>query len=276
MKNLASHCRHSIRQRIAALRAARGKLRLGISELRRRCLWPSVLVGALWLAALLLSEKWSEAGWVFWPSMALVAALPAFVIWLWIATVPDVWRIPGKWVAFVPLVFSAPLIVYGQIWAAQFLNRTFGEAPASFPIAYLAGSYLGVVSGFVLMATYVVFATLVVRLCLLLLRGMAAAFLPALRVAPKSYGRMFLFDLVLVALLSFTLSSALATDLHLSKALRRLALIADFHRVHHCERRDWPRGVSRVAFIGDTEVLAYLPAGDRLVVLPCHRQHGTL
>ena len=35
-------------------------------------------------------------------------------------------------------------------------------------------------------------------------------------------------------------------------------------------------GLSGVAFIGDTEVRAHLPAGDRLVVLPCHRQHGTL
>lgn len=93
----------------------------------------------------------------------------------------------------------------------------------------------------------------------------------SLRVALRSFAA----DLCLGLSLILLLASSLTIGLEFRQFVLKLAYAADFYTNHHCDTRDWPEGVKRIAFIGDEQVLGYRGPGQAFLVLGCERTATT-
>lgn len=196
-----------------------------------------------------------------------VALLPLFIVFCWLIRIPDIWDIHAGWVAAATFLTSLPLFVFGQYFAAVTLTAIFREAPILFPIAQTVAGYIGVVLVALTVVTFAALMTMILSVNWTLFAGIMG----------WMGGKRFLRDLSVYGAAALLIGWGLASALHLEWLARdlvtRVAVEADFHETHRCETAGWPSGVTRVAFIGDEQVLGYLPKEKQIVVLSCRRTH---
>lgn len=233
--------------------------------LRRACLPVSLLLLSSALLGVVAIAFLPLPG----PMVALiggaVAMLPLLLAFCWLVRVPEIWGIPAVWVATATFLASLPLVLFGRYVAARMLTGIFREAPALFPVASTVAGYFGVLLGALALIAVVALACLVVLSGWTFLSGIAG----------RTGGRRFLRDAAVYVVIALVVGWTLGSVGHLERLARtlviRVAIEADFHPDHRCDTTGWPDGVSRVAFVGDEQVLGYLPAGRRIVALSCRR-----
>ncbi len=196
----------------------------------------------------------------------LVTSMPVVIILHWLIAVPDIWGIPGRWVAVFVFVATAAFAIAGQYLAAETVNAAFGEAPQLFPVAHAVAGYVGAVLA-LLLITYalLLFSTLFVPGIVLLIWVVDS------RRGWRKLG-LVLFLIVATGLTRFAITGIEGLG---TKFVIQTALTADFHTNHHCDTRDWPEGVKRIAFIGDEQVLGYRDPGQAFLILGCERTATT-
>lgn len=236
-----------------------------LRRLRRACLPLSLMLlafGASSAAFVLLVPTPAAIRIALYTALAL---LPLLIAFCWLIRIPDIWDIHAGWVAALSLVGSLPLVVLGRYFAAATLNELFREAPDLFPIAQTVASYLGV---------------LLVALGVLVVAGLAITIALAgwVLVAGLLHWRgwrRFMRDMAAYLGATLLIGWGLGSIAHLEqlagKLIARVALEADFHPEHRCDMSGWPAGVTRVAFVGDEQVLGYRPGANSVVPLSCRR-----
>ncbi len=254
-----------VRATAGAIRPWSLDLRQKLRHLRRACLPLSLLLlalAALGAALVLVVPLPATIRIAIYTALAL---LPLLIAFCWLVRIPDIWGIPAGWVAGFSLAGSLPLVVFGRYFAAKTLNGIFREAPDLFPIALTVATYLGVLLG---------------ALCVVVVAGLAVMIALAgwtmLSGLLHWHGwRRFLRDMAAYLGAALLIGWGLGAISHLEqlagKLVARVAYEADFHPEHRCDMTGWPAGVARVAFVGDEQVLGYLPGRNSVVVLPCHR-----
>ncbi|KRW95027.1 hypothetical protein [Paracoccus sp. MKU1] len=234
-------------------------------SLRQACLPASLALlslAALGVAAMALLPLPRPVGLAIGGTVAL---LPLLLVFFWLIHIPDIWNVPPSWVAVTTLLISLPLVLFGQYFAAQTLSEIFRDAPALFPIASAVAGYLGVLLGALALIGYAGLAFLTVLVSWALLTGFIGWI----------GGRRFLRDVAAYAVAALLIGWTVGSVAHLERLARNLvthiAVEADFHSDHRCSTAGWPEGVTRVAFIGDEQVLGYILPDRRIVALSCRR-----
>lgn len=197
---------------------------------------------------------------------ALIALLPPLILLRWILAIPRIWSISERQVAILLFLGLPIFVVVGHALGGRMLNDLFQESPGFFPVAFAVASYIGAIQAF-LLATYVI--TLVMLLVvpsLLLISHVITS-------PGRGWHKLGIVGLlgVLIILLRFGITGI---DLLTDRILSQTALAADFFPNHRCKKTGWPEDVTRVAFIGDEQVLGYQARGGRFIVLPCPRDRS--
>ncbi len=208
-------------------------------------LWIGIIAALFWLPQMLPE--------VILPMLAVAAALlPVITVIYAVLPVPSLWRIDGRELALALLLLTTALGLFGRFFANDAVNSLFAESPQAFPVAHSFATMLGAVLGLVLilMMLGVVFAVVLtpvlVFVCLVNWPGMQSFLV-----------RSSVVFIILIAF-GFVRGSLPPLEGVAVRAIERLALAADFHAAHRCDRAGWPADVSRVAFIGDGEVLGHV------------------
>ncbi|AGT09756.1 hypothetical protein [Paracoccus aminophilus] len=260
---------------IATLRDWYIRQRLRLRELRRICMKQTTVAALLWLIGLIVIVL------VPLPTLALtlaalfIALLPVSVLLLWLIHIPAIWNIHASLVAIIVFASTALLSVVGRYLSGVILNDMFAEAPSFFPIAYATGTFFGTVFAMVVLLACCTLVILCFNLILMLFSS-AAHHLSWVAGLSHPYRRRGWYNLgsaliFILAFLGTTISAAVLLE-RSETVLQWVAVEADFFPDHHCATSGWPEGITRVAFVGDEQVLGYLGVEDRIVVLPCQRR----
>lgn len=235
-------------------------------------LGPTIAWMAICLLAVAIQERAGLPAWADWPLSAVIFAVPALIVLRWVRTIPRFWPDAGNRAWLGLLILTA----MGQVWTAmagaETLNLAFHEAPGLFPVALTVAALLS-------LPTAVAFAGAIVVMILVfayLVADLLTGFLQRHRweKLPQRMGRAVMLS-ILPGLL---LAPALVYAFKGPDLIRRIALTTDFPCGFRCQTEGWPEAFRtdkiRVAFLGDEQVLAYDPAADRLIVLPCKRHEA--
>lgn len=258
-----------MQDRIDTLRARWIEQRQKLRRLRQASLRASLVVmtvAALGIGGMILVPPPSLIGNLIGAAVALAPLLLAFC---WLIRVPEIWGIQPGWVAATTFLASLPLVAFGRFFAAETVNAIFGEAPDLFPAALMVASYLGALLGALVVLVVIAFGMTLIAVIWLFVATLLG------RIGTRRFWRSLLAYLASAVGVGGMLLAVVYLD-HVARVLvTRVAITADFHPHHRCETSGWPAGVARVAFVGDEQVLGYLPEGRRVLTLSC-RRNGVL
>lgn len=194
-------------------------------------------------------------------------ACPALLVVVWARNVPQFWPKAGGLIWVGLLLIGALTQILAMSVAAETVNFAFGEAAVHFPVAMAAATLLAMPPLITAGAALIVLATLFLRLTAELFLSAILDRRSRLRDIPAQLGMGLLFGVTTGML--FTPSLVMAFNG--TGVIREIGLRADFQRVHRCNSEGWPPEISKVAAIGDQQVLGWQPKTDRLLILPCVR-----
>lgn len=236
-----------------------------LREWRRKCLPATLVVVILAFLGIALIALVPLPGSLTIGIGTLVALVPLMLTMHWLIPISQIWDIHPSWVAMATFLISAILALFGRYFAGQLLSDLFHEPPAMFPIAQTISTYFGAVLGAIATISSLALVALLASAGWVLLSGLLG------RTGLKRFLRDITIYLVLATLIGWTIGSLAVLEKFARDASRWIAIEADFHTSNRCQNLWWPAGVSRVAFVGDEQVLGYQPKDDKVVVLACRR-----
>ena len=233
-----------------------------LERLWQACFPVTAILTLLWLVGSALIILGLLSGWTLLGVSVMVSLVPLAIALHWLIQIPHIWGINPSWVGLFLLVVTAAFALYGNYSAGLILNEHFHESPGTFPIAYALGSYFTAVIGLMTVLTasafFLLFLTVDVFLVCALIRWQ---FSPGVLIYPVLVLLTGFSAGVIPHLRNLTESSVIMT-----------AIKADFFPSHHCQRDTWPKGIKRVAFLGDEQVLGYADNSNAIMILPCKRK----
>lgn len=253
------------RQKIPALKRIVRTQGQRLQQWRRICLRGTAVMGLAWLGGLGLLG-FADLPLSIWVAVAAPTALMPLLIALhWLFAIPRVWGVDGRWVGLAVFAASAMLALFGHWFATLTLNEIFHDNPALFPVARAAATYFGAVFGLI--------AVLVFLLLVIFFMGSGAILFCAIVQGAGKRGLLKRAGtLAAVALaIGATLGSLDPLERLSRHAVLQVALAGDFLPRHRCNMDGWPTGITRVAFVGDQQVLGYRAADRSISVLACPR-----